>query len=220
MCSAVSSFRLRTPLDLPMKDGYSKEMEILLATGNAHKKKELSEILPQHTILTPKDLGIEFDHEETGTTFIENAQGKALALQKLTGKPVLADDSGICVPALDGAPGVYSARYGSKPGEPDLESPERNALLLKNMEGKKNRKAFFVCAMTLVFNEFRHYTIQETVEGTLTTEPAGSGGFGYDPLFFLADYGKTIAEIPAKEKNRISHRGKAGAKMAELLKEL
>jgi len=195
-------------------------MEILLATGNAHKKLELSEIMPQHTFLTPKDLGINFDHEETGLTFLDNAQGKALALQKITGKPVLADDSGICVPALGGAPGIYSARYGSNPGEPDLESPQRNALLLKNMEGKEDRSAFFVCAMTLVFGEFRHYTIQETIEGVLTTEPAGVGGFGYDPLFFLPDYGKTIAEIPAEEKNRISHRGRAGSKMAELLKDL
>lgn len=195
-------------------------MEILLATGNAHKKEELQAILPEHTILTPQDLGIAFDFEETGKTFLENAQGKALALHQITGKPVLADDSGICVPALGGAPGIYSARYGSRPGEPDLESPERNALLLKNMEGKEDRRAFFVCSMTLVFGEYRHYTIQETVEGVLTTEPAGTGGFGYDPLFYLEEYGKTIAELPAEEKNRISHRGRAGARMAKLLQDL
>jgi XTP/dITP diphosphohydrolase len=192
-------------------------MEILLASGNSHKKLELEKILPGHTLLTPADLGIPFDHEETGTTFSDNARGKALALHKLTGKPVLADDSGICVPALDGAPGIYSARYGSRPGEPDLEAPERNALLLRNMEGIEDRRAFFVCAMVLLFDEYRHYTIQETVEGRLTHAPAGAGGFGYDPLFHLEGYGKTMAELPPEEKNRISHRGKAGARMALLL---
>ena len=194
-------------------------MEILLASGNAHKKGELEKIFPGHTLLTPADLGIPFDHEETGHTFYDNARGKALALHLLTGKPVLADDSGICVPALGGAPGIYSARYGSNPGEPEWEAPERNALLLRNMEGQEDRRAFFVCAMVLLFDEYRHYTIQETVEGRLTHAPAGAGGFGYDPLFFLEDYGKTMAELPAEEKNRISHRGKAGARMARLLED-
>ena len=192
-------------------------MEILLASGNTHKKQELEKILPGHTLLTPADLDIPFDHEETGHTFSDNARGKALALHKLTGKPVLADDSGICVPALGGAPGIYSARYGSSPGEPEMAAPDRNALLLKNMEGIEDRRAFFVCAMVLLFDEYRHYTIQETLEGVLTHAPAGTGGFGYDPLFYLDTYGKTVAELPAVEKNRISHRGKAGARMALLL---
>ena len=195
-------------------------MEILLATGNVHKKEEIQAILGEHRILTPSDLDISFVHEETGATFLENAQGKALALHAAAGRPVLADDSGICLPALGGAPGIHSARYGSRPGESDLTSPERNALLLRNMEGREDRRAFFVCAMTLVFGDYRHYTIQETLDGFLTAHPAGSGGFGYDPLFFLEEYGKTIAELPEGEKNRISHRGKAGARMARLLEDL
>ena len=204
-------------LDSPRLFAYSVVMEMLLATGNIHKKEEIQAILREHRVLTPGDLGGSFDYEETGTTFLANAQGKAQALHRMTGKAVLADDSGICLPALGGAPGIYSARYGSSPGEANLPSSERNALLLKNMEGRKDRRAFFVCAMTLVLGEYRHYSIQETVDGILTIEPAGSGGFGYDPLFFLEEYGKTMAQLSEAVKNRISHRGRAGARMARLL---
>ncbi|MBI9102654.1 MAG: RdgB/HAM1 family non-canonical purine NTP pyrophosphatase [Spirochaetales bacterium] len=192
-------------------------MELILATGNNHKAEELQEIMKDHRIIIPRDLGIDFDFEETGTTFFENSYGKAMHLFKQTGKPVIADDSGLCVPALDGAPGIYSARYGAAPGEPDLESPERNALLLSQMEGIENREAFFVCSMVLIMGEYRFFAAQETVEGEIIRESRGVGGFGYDPLFYLPHLNKTIAELPAEEKNLLSHRGLAGKKMAAII---
>ena len=195
-------------------------MELLLATGNNHKADELRAILTGHTILTPGDIGITFVYEETGKTFAENSLGKAMHLHGLTGKPVIADDSGICVPALGGEPGIYSARYGASPGEQDLTSPERNALLLSKMKGKKDRSAFFVCAMVLVLGEYRFFTVQETVGGILTEEPRGNGGFGYDPLLYLPEQGKTIAEIPAEQKNSLSHRALAAEKLAVLINTL
>lgn len=195
-------------------------MTLVLATGNPHKKEEIRDILPKNEILIPADLGIDFDFEETGSSFLENSLGKALALFKLIQKPVLADDSGLCVDALKGAPGIYSARFGAPPGGPDLESPERNALLLKTMTGLANRTAFFVCAMVLVLDEYRIFTVQETIQGEILTQPLGTGGFGYDPLFYIPALGKTMAELSAEEKNSLSHRGRAGKRMAALLKDL
>lgn len=186
-------------------------MEIVLATGNLHKKEELSEILKGHSILLPSDLNCSFDCIEDGKTYLDNALLKAQALYKIVKRPVIADDSGISVPALGGAPGVFSARYGSKDGEKPLESPERNDFLLKNMKGIEDRRAFFVCSMVLMLDEYRIYTVQETFSGIIASEPFGGGGFGYDPLFFLEEYGKTVAQLPSQLKNTISHRGKAGA---------
>ena len=192
-------------------------MEIVLATGNLHKKGELSEILKGHNILLPSDLGKSFDCVEDGITYLDNALIKAHALYKIVKRPVIADDSGISVPALGGAPGVYSARYGSKEGEEPLESPERNAFLLQNMEGITDRRAFFVCSMVLMLDEYRIYTVQETFSGIISEKPSGVEGFGYDPLFYLEEYGKTVAELPAYVKNRISHRGKAGASIKKIM---
>lgn len=195
-------------------------MEIVLATGNLHKKEELSEILKGHKILLPSDLNSSFDCVEDGITYLDNALIKARALYKVVKRPVIADDSGISVPALNGDPGVYSARYGSKEGETPLESPERNAFLLKNMAEITDRKAFFVCSMVLMLDEYRIYTVQETFSGEIAFEPYGGGGFGYDPLFFLKEYGKTVAQLPADVKNRISHRGKAGASIKSIMDRL
>lgn len=192
-------------------------MEIYIASNNQHKIDEMGKIFSTHQILSPSDAGVNFEHEETGNSFLENSLGKAQALYKLIQKPVLADDSGLCVSALNGAPGIYSARYGSKAGEAALSSPERNSYLLRNLKGVQDRSAFFVCCISLVVDNWRIYTVQETFPGIIAEEAAGCGGFGYDPLFYLPEYGKTVAELAEKEKNKISHRARAARKMAELI---
>ncbi|MDF1568021.1 MAG: RdgB/HAM1 family non-canonical purine NTP pyrophosphatase [Spirochaetaceae bacterium] len=198
-------------------------MEILLATGNAHKKEELERILAPHRILIPSDIRVEFDPDETGDTYLENALIKARALfESSGGRPVLADDSGLSVPAMKGAPGVYSARYGSDEAGRELESRERNALLIEKMQGFEGsrRQAFFVCCMVLIIDEYRVFTAQETFNGYITDEPSGRGGFGYDPIFFIPELQKTVAELDAGEKDRISHRGRAGLRIRALIDNL
>ncbi len=192
-------------------------MKIVLASGNRHKKTEISRLLPSHDVLLPEDRGIEFDYEETGTTFLENAMGKARHVYQLMGDAAIADDSGLCVPALDGAPGVLSARYGSADGTVKLSDGARNNYLLEKMKGISDRRAFFVCAMVLLFDEYRFFVAEETVHGEITYAPRGEGGFGYDPLFLVPDLRKTMAEISAEKKNAISHRGKAAAALARLI---
>ncbi len=193
-------------------------MKILIATQNMHKMEELQLILKKHKLVLPSDIGIDFDFEETGTSFFENSFGKAMSLFNITGQPVLADDSGLNIPALNGEPGIHSARYGAKEDGIILDASERNSYLLDKMEGIKDRSAFFTCCMTLILNPYRFFTIQETMEGSITFKPSGTNGFGYDPLFYLKEYGITVAELPEEKKNRISHRGKAGRRMAALLK--
>ncbi len=193
-------------------------MKIYFASGNAHKREELSRILAPHSIVIPPDEGIAFDPEETAADFFGNALIKAKALFDLVGKPVLADDSGICVDALGGAPGVLSARYGSDNGI-KLTDYERNQLLLSNMKGIKNRSCRFVCNMILYLGTDRFYSVQETLEGTLIDELRGSGGFGYDPLVLVEERGLTVAELPAGEKDTVSHRGKAARRILQLLDE-
>jgi len=198
-------------------------MEILLATGNAHKKDELERILAPHRLLIPAEIGVEFDPEETGDTYLENALIKARDLfESSGGRPVLSDDSGLSVPAMKGAPGVYSARYGSDEAGRELESWERNALLIEKMqefEGSR-RQAFFVCCMALIIDEYRVFTAQETFDGFITHEPSGRGGFGYDPIFYVPELQKTVAELDAGEKDRISHRGRAGVRIRALIDNL
>ena len=193
-------------------------MKILLASGNPHKKEELNKILHKHTLILPNELGINMDVEETGSTYLENAILKAEALYKLSGGlPVLADDSGISVEALNGEPGVYSARYGFKEFGRDLSSEEKNNYLLDNLKEESNRKAAFICCMALILSKNRIFTIQESFEGEIALEPYGKGGFGYDPIFYVPSYKKTAAELTEDEKNRISHRGKAGFTLNRLL---
>ena len=196
-----------------------RSMTIWFATGNAHKKKELAAILPGHTIRTPDEAGIAFDPDETGDTFLDNALIKARELYALVHEPVIADDSGLCVDALGGRPGVLSARYGSENGR-KLESAERNALLLKEVGDAINRKARFVCSMVLMLSEDRFFVAQETFEGELIHAERGKGGFGYDPILYLPDRGLTVAELPDEVKNELSHRGKAGAKLAAIMETL
>jgi len=182
-----------------------------------HKLREISEILPGHRIVLPTEYGITFAYEETGTTYLDNAFGKANELFRLVKRPVIADDSGISVPALGGAPGVYSARFGSEEGGSDLDDVGRYELLLERMRGSADRSAFYVCCMVLILEDYRFFVCQETLHGELTEVPAGSGGFGYDPIFLLPDRHKTVAQISAQEKHAISHRGKAGRRVGEIL---
>ena len=205
-------------------------MEIFVATGNEHKKQELCQLFYPHKIIIPKDRGINFNPEENGTSFIENALIKAKALYELVKKPVIADDSGICVDILNGAPGIYSARYVGKGeySEKKISDQERNVLLLEEAYGIKKGRCIdentpltcrFVCAMVLYLGKDRMYIAQETIEGTLVSDiesAKGSNGFGYDPIVYLPELGKTIAELSPEEKNKISHRGKA-AKSLQLI---
>lgn len=198
-------------------------MELILATGNPHKKEELSRILHPHRILTPSDIDVEFDADETGSTYLENALIKARVLSRSAGgRPVLADDSGISVPALGGAPGVFSARYGSETNGRELEAAERNKLLLRNMAHLEadERQAFFVCCMVLILDEYRIFSAQETFGGIIAGMPYGKGGFGYDPIFYLPELKRTVAELDAGEKDRISHRGRAGLRIKAVLDNL
>jgi len=181
---------------------------------------ELQQIMKGIDLKTPDELGISFECDETGTSFQENSLLKAETLYKLTGTPVIADDSGLCIEALDGAPGIYSARYGSEDTGKELESPERNRFLLDNLKtfsGAEKRRAVFVCCMTAIIDDYRIYSIQETMKGIITEEPYGKGGFGYDPVFYLPEKKMTVAELPEAEKNRISHRGRAAIKLGRLL---
>jgi XTP/dITP diphosphohydrolase len=198
-------------------------MVIWLATGNAHKKAELAAILGSDKILhIPSDAGIAFDPIENGSTFAENALIKAQALWGIIKEPVIADDSGLCVDALGGRPGIYSARYAGPADENDgkkIGTAERNALLLGELDGVAERSARFVCAMALVYGEGRFFIAQETLEGEIASpeQEAGTGGFGYDPIFFLPERRCTLAELDPGEKNTLSHRGKAGRIIAGLL---
>lgn len=188
-------------------------MTIYIATGNRHKAEEFGRIFSDHRIVLPADEGIIFDPEETGSTFFDNALLKAQALYELVHKPVLADDSGICVDALGGAPGILSARFGST-GDITLSAEDRNRLLLNKLSGISGRSARFVCNLVLFLGPDRYISVQETLEGEIVSDRgSGTGGFGYDPVLFLPEYGKTVAELDPALKDRISHRGKAAKRM-------
>ena len=197
-------------------------MELLLATGNHHKKTEFDSILSPHTCMLPDTLGMDFSFEETGLSFLENSLGKARALFAMAGgRPCIADDSGLVIPALNGAPGIYSARFGESEFGRPLSSSEKNSYVLELMRSQVDRRAYFVCCLSCIVDDHRIYTIQETLTGEIVWErPTGSGGFGYDPIFFLPDHGCTVAELPGGEKHRISHRGKAGSALSALLSSL
>ncbi len=200
-------------------------MNILLASSNAHKKDEFARILKGHSILLPSDLGLSSDFEEDKETFTENALGKALALASIVpkGYAVLADDSGLCVDALGGNPGVRTARYGMETFGRMLESDERNQFLLENLKDcatVEQRSAQFVCSLALVVDAYRVFTICESAEGHIAFEPFGKGGFGYDPVFVVHAKGMTMAELSPEEKDLYSHRGRACRHLITLLGEL
>jgi len=198
----------------------TRNMKIWFATNNVHKKKELEAVLGT-SLKIPTDEGLNFDPEETGTTFCENALLKARELKKLLNKDdlVIADDSGLCVDALGGRPGIFSARYGDIDGR-KLSSNEKNILLLDELKDSGKRNARFVCAMVLLFEYDRFFIVQETLEGEIVKgreQLKGEGGFGYDPIFFVPELGRTLAELSAEDKNSLSHRGKAGKQLAKFL---
>lgn len=192
-------------------------MILYVASNNIHKLEEIRSAMPRFDIRSPIDAGIDFDFPEDADSFIGNSTGKALALWKLLGAPVLADDSGLCVDALGGRPGVLSARYGSPDGTLTLASEDRNLLLLKEMQGKKDRTCRFVCALSLVLSADRIFVVQETCEGVLLDTQRGVGGFGYDPVVYLPGLGRSVAELSSEEKNRVSHRGRAIKRMTALV---
>lgn len=193
-------------------------MKIFLATGNKHKIDEIKAIfknVKDIEILSIKD-GIEIPEVvEDGDTFEANSAKKALEIAKFTGMITIADDSGLCVDALNGEPGVYSARYSGE-GATDASN---NAKLIKNLQGVENRKAHFVSVITLGKPDGRAYSFRGEVEGEIIDIPRGDTGFGYDPHFYVAEYGKTLAEMP-EMKNVISHRANALKKLEVELEEI
>ncbi|MCI8509061.1 MAG: XTP/dITP diphosphatase [Lachnospiraceae bacterium] len=183
--------------------------KLIFATGNEKKMKEIRMILGDldYEILSMKEAGITADIVEDGSTFEENAMIKATAISKLTNCLVLADDSGLEVDYMDKMPGIYSARWLGE----DTSYTVKNRKIIENLEGvpDEKRTARFVCAIAAAFPDGRVLTKRGTIEGIIGYEERGSNGFGYDPIFFLPEYGKTTAELDPEEKNKVSHRGKA-----------
>ena len=190
-------------------------MKFVLATHNPGKLKEMGEILARFgmEVVSPKDLGLTVDVEETGTTFAENAMLKAKAICAAAKLPAIADDSGLCVDALNGGPGVYSARYGGE----GLDDKGRYMLLLNSMRGQPTRAAHFACAIACAFPNGDELTAEGRCDGTIAFAPMGEGGFGYDPVFFVPELKKTFGQLTAEEKSAISHRGRALAAFVEKL---
>ncbi len=217
-------------------------MKIYLATGNKNKKRELQELLPNHTIVIPSDENIQFNPDENGTTFYENSLIKAKALFDIVHMPVIADDSGICVDALSGKPGIYSARYagpsfmeGTHDGK-KISQDEQNKFLIEQLNSvvktsnfppaayiHGKRSCHYTCAMVLYLGTDRIFVCEETFEGTLIDNienSKGNGGFGYDPIVYLPELSKTVAELSADQKNAISHRGKAMNQLKKIIDSL
>jgi len=188
---------------------------IILASNNKDKVKEVKEILKGYDIISMKEAGIDVDIEENGTTFEENALIKARAIMKLTGQITMADDSGLEIDYLNKAPGVYSARFMGHDTSYDI----KNKALIQKLEGVKgsDRSGRFVCAIAVCFPDGREIVKRGTMEGLIAEEIKGDNGFGYDPIVYLAEYGRTSGELAPEEKNKISHRGKALALIKEEL---
>lgn len=192
-------------------------MKIIAATTNKGKIREFQEILGGlgYKIVSMHDEGIDVEIEETGASFADNALIKARAVALLCDCPVISDDSGLCVDALDGAPGIYSARFAGE----GANDADRNKKLLSLMEGKENRKAHYVASVAMIFPDGREFSAEGTVDGEIMTEEHGTGGFGYDPLFMCTEIGKCFGLASPEEKNEVSHRGRALKKLYEALKE-
>ena len=188
---------------------------IILASNNKDKVKEVKEILKGYDIISMKEAGIDVDIEENGTTFEENALIKARAIMKLTGQITMADDSGLEIDYLNKAPGVYSARFMGHDTSYDI----KNKALIQKLEGVKgsDRSGRFVCAIAVCFPDGREIVKRGTMEGLIAEEIKGDNGFGYDPIVYLPEYGRTSGELAPEEKNKISHRGKALALIKEEL---
>lgn len=189
-----------------------EKKKIVLASGNKHKIKEISDMLVDYEVIGYKDMGLDFEIEENGNSFYENALIKAKAVSDALNLPALADDSGICVDAINGAPGIYSARYAG-----DGIDENNNKLLLKNLEGEKNRKAKFVCTMVLYNPNGDIVSATGETLGEILHAPEGQNGFGYDPIFYSYDLGVSLGVASAEDKNKISHRFRALSALKEQL---
>ncbi len=185
--------------------------QIVVASNNAHKLREIAEIFTDYEVISQRQAGFMEDVEETGATFAENALLKARAVSQALGCITLADDSGLCVDALGGQPGVYSARYAGGHGNDEAN----RALLLKNMHGKTDRSAHFTCALALVTPRGQEITVEGKTYGNILFEEVGEGGFGYDCLFESVDLGKSFGLATPEEKNGVSHRFRALQKLKE-----
>ena len=196
-----------------MRDRIMKQ-KIVLATGNKGKVKEMADVLADFgfEVIAQTDLGIE-SPEETGLTFVENAILKARYASEKSGLPAIADDSGLVVDALNGAPGLYSARYAGHHGDDQAN----NEKLIRELQGKSDRTGHYVCALALVYPDGREVTAEGYCDGLVQDEPKGDNGFGYDPYFYVPEFKKTMAELSIEEKEKISHRGRA---LRELINKL
>lgn len=191
-------------------------MKLIIASNNAHKLTEMKAILAPFfdDVQSMREAGIEHETVEDGETFMENAVKKARELAEISGCCAIADDSGLCVDTLGGAPGVYSARYSGIHGD----DKANNAKLLRELEGVEDRGAHYACAIALAWPDGRLLTAEDYLYGEIAHDERGSNGFGYDPLFLIPELGLRTAEISPEEKNRISHRGKALRQLVEKLK--
>ena len=193
-------------------------MKIVVATGNANKIQEIKDVLKdsEYEVVSMRDVGIDADIEETGSTFAENALIKARFASKVTGEISIADDSGLEVDFLNKQPGIFSARYGGE-GTP---YGVKNKMIIDKMKDVpfEKRTARFVCSMAAVMNDGEEIVITRTIEGYIGFEEKGEKGFGYDPIFYVPEYDKTMAELDMQLKNRISHRGKALTDLSDFLK--
>ena len=189
-------------------------MKLLIASNNQHKIDEIKQILGNkfEQILSLSEAGIVCDPEENGKTFLDNALIKVRAVAKLTDIPVLGDDTGLCVDALNGAPGVHSARFAG-----DHDNAKNRAKLLYELQDETNRKAHFSTAVALLYPDGRLVTAEGRVDGEILHTEVGANGFGYDSLFYCNEIGKTFAEATAEEKNAVSHRGRALQNLANKL---
>ncbi|HMU92451.1 MAG TPA: RdgB/HAM1 family non-canonical purine NTP pyrophosphatase [Anaerolineales bacterium] len=194
--------------------------KLLIATNNKGKVKELQELLRELNVqlVTPAEINLDLDVEEDGATYIENAAKKAIAFAQASGLISLADDSGLEVDALDGAPGLYSARYHPKPGANDAD---RRAYMLENLQGKPRPwKAHFHATIAIAIPGGDVKIADGNCHGEIIPEERGTGGFGYDPIFFMPELGKTMSELEMDEKNRLSHRARAVINAMPVLKEI
>ena len=208
---------LKMPEELETGNASETPGKFILATNNENKLREMRDILSENNIkieiISPEEAGIKIEVEETGTSFMENALLKAKAFCEASGLPAIGDDSGLCVDALNGAPGIYSARYGG----PDLTDAARCQLVLQAMRGATSRAAHFTCSIAAAFPNGNILTAERRCDGAIAFAALGTGGFGYDAIFLIPEKGKTFGQLSPEEKNAISHRGKALAAFAKAL---
>lgn len=192
-----------------------ESMKLIIASNNKHKITEIKQILGKYfdTILSLNEAEINHETIEDGKTFLENANKKATEIAEISGCFSIADDSGLCVDALGGEPGIYSARYCGCHGDDEAN----NDLLIKNLTDEPNKSAHYTCAIVLAAPNGTTFSAEDYMHGEIILKRQGNNGFGYDPIFFLPEYNKTVAEISPEEKNKISHRAKALLKLLSIL---